>query len=252
MDQQPRTFSLLGKVVFITECQPGDDLGLPLAFAQAGADLAITAPDAKVLAPTVQAVQALGRQCHAYRLDFTDLASITQAVEDAVRDFGRLDALINNVGYNVPSWAVDVTPDEWARIVQINMTGPFFCAQSAGRHMLAAGRGRIVNVGTHTAVRSNVRRAAYGAARAGMVQYTRNLALEWAPKGVTVNSVAPAYIKPENLQKYPEMYAGMRQKNPMGRFATEAEVGAACIFLASDAASFITGQVLSVDGGSGL
>ena len=132
------------------------------------------------------------------------------------------------------------------------MTGPFFTAQAAGRHMVAAGRGSVVNVGTHSGIKANQRRAAYGTSRAGMAQYTRNLALEWAPHGVNVNSVAPSYIKAYNLEKYPEMYEGMRKKNPMGRFATEAEVAAAVIFLCSDASRFITGQILAVDGGSSL
>jgi 3-oxoacyl-[acyl-carrier protein] reductase len=134
----------------------------------------------------------------------------------------------------------------------MNLTGPFFSAQAAGRHMVKAGRGRIINTGTLTGLKAYVRRIAYGASRAGMIQFTRNLALELASSGVTVNSVAPDYMKAYNLAKHPELYEKDRLANPMQRFATEEEVAAAIIFLASDEASFITGQTIVVDGGQSL
>ena len=245
-------FALGDKVVLLTEAQPDDANDLPAYLAAAGARLALGSADLESLAPTLDALSAHGADVRAYNLDFQDLESIPRAVEQCLADFGRIDVLVNNVGFNIPSWALDVTPEEWARIVQINATGPFFCAQAVGKHMVANKRGRIINVGTHSGIKPNKRRAAYGSARAAMAQYTRNLALEWADSNVTVNSVAPAFIKPVNLEKYPEMYGAMRERNPMGRFATEAEVAAAIIFLASDAAAFVTGQVLVVDGGSSL
>jgi NAD(P)-dependent dehydrogenase (short-subunit alcohol dehydrogenase family) len=245
-------FSLAGKVILLTEAQPADALGLPVHLARAGADLALTAPDTTLLDPTVAAVREAGRICRTYQLNFRDLASVRAAVDAVLADFGRLDVLVNNVGYNVPSWALDVTVEEWESVVQMNLSGPFFCAQAAGRAMVKAGRGRIINVGTHTAVKTNVRRTAYGAARAGMAQFTRNLALEWAPNGVTVNSVAPTYVKPDTLAAHRDMYEDLRRHIPMRRFATEAEVAAAIIFLASDAAAYITGQTLIVDGGTSL
>lgn len=249
---EPINFSLEGKVVFVTEAQPDDGGDLPMYLAQAGADLALVAPNPDDLVATAEAVRALGRDCKTYGLDFTDLASITSAVEQCVRDFGRIDVLVNNVGYNVPALGLETKPEDWNRILQVNLTGPFFCAQAAGQHMVKAGRGRVINVGTHSGIKANFRRSAYGSARAGMAQFTRILALEWASSGVTVNSVAPSFIKAYNLETYPEMYEGMRLKNPMQRFASEAEVAAAIIFLASDAARYITGQILAVDGGSSL
>jgi gluconate 5-dehydrogenase len=252
MAEPALNFSLAGKVVLLTEAQPADALGLPVHLARAGADLALTAPDTALLDATVAAVREAGRTCRTYRLDFRDLASVRAALDAVLADFGRLDVLVNNVGYNVPSWALDVTPEEWESVVQMNLSGPFFCAQAAGRAMVKAGHGRIINVGTHTAVKTNVRRTAYGAARAGMAQFTRNLALEWAPNGVTVNSVAPTYVKPDTLAAHREMYEDLRRHIPMRRFATEAEVAAAIIFLASDAAAYITGQTLIVDGGTSL
>lgn len=245
-------FSLEGKVVLVTEAQPGDDMGIPQTLAAAGAELAVTASDPLALQELVDDLRQAGARVQPYRLDFHDIASVASAVDAVAADFGRIDVLINNVGYNVPQLGLDVTHEDWAEIQQINSTGPFFCAQAAGRHMTKVGRGSIVNVGTHTAMKANTRRAAYGAARAAMAQYTRNLALEWAPDGVRVNSVAPAIIKAHNLDAYPQMYEELRRRNPMQRFATEREVAAAIQFLASDASSFITGQVVCVDGGSAL
>lgn len=245
-------FSLLDKVVFVTEAQPSDNLGLPLALARAGADLALGTGSPELVEPVAAEIRQIGRDCRVYRLDFNDMASIGPAIDQAVADFGRIDALVNNVGYSVADPALEFTPENWSKIVQMNLTGPFFSAQAAGKHMVRARRGRIINCGTLTGIKAYVRRIAYGAARAGMIQFTRNLALELASSGVTVNSVAPDYMKAYNLAKHPELYENDRLANPMQRFASEEEVAAAIIFLASDEASFITGQTIVVDGGQSL
>ena len=245
-------FDLTDKRVVLTEAHPDDGGNLALLLSQAGARLALVSPHLDQLEQTIESVRAQGGECRGYYLNLKELVSIAPAVERALTDFGGLDVLVNNVGYNVPDWAVDVRPEDWAEVVQVNMTGPFFVAQAVGRHMIAVKSGSIVNVGTHAGIKPNVRRAAYGAARSGMVQFTRNLALEWAEHNVRVNAVAPSFIKAYNLERYPEMYEIMRLKNPMRRFATEEDVAGAVVYLASDAASYVTGQVLSVDGGSNL
>src|SRR5579871_6498896 len=154
-------FSLASKVVIVTEAGPEDALGVPEALAAAGATLALTGADAAELAKTVEPLRAAGYDLRAFHLDFHDIGSVRKAVDDIKAAFGRIDVLVNHVGYNVPQLALDVTESDWAEIMQVNATGPFFCAQAVGRHMIAARRGSIINVGTHTAVKANARRAAY-------------------------------------------------------------------------------------------
>jgi NAD(P)-dependent dehydrogenase (short-subunit alcohol dehydrogenase family) len=245
-------FSLLGKVAFVTEAQPSDNIDLPVALARAGADLALGSASPALVEPVAEEVRKIGRQCRIYRLDFTDLDTIGPAINQAAADFGRLDILVNNVGYSVAELALEFRAEDWSKIVQMNLTGPFFSAQAAARLMVKVRHGRIINCGTLTGIKAYVRRIAYGAARAGMIQFTRNLALELASSTVTVNSVAPDYMKAYNLAKHPELYEKDRLANPMQRFASEAEVAAAIVFLASDEAAYITGQTIVVDGGQSL
>ncbi|MEM8787211.1 MAG: SDR family NAD(P)-dependent oxidoreductase [Pseudomonadota bacterium] len=180
--------------------------------------------------------------------DVSDPGSVAALFER----LGPLDVLVNNAGTSVVKPALDLTPDEWNRVIGVNLTGAFLCAQAAARGMRAAGRGGcIVNVTSVSGQRGSVGRAAYGASKGGLETLTRVLAVELAPLSIRVNAVAPGPVDTElaratHSQATRAAYAAAI---PMARYGREAEVAAAVVFLASDAAAYVTGHVLNVDGG---
>ena len=170
----------------------------------------------------------------------------------AIERFGKLDVLVNNAGLGTNHDALDATEEEWDELMAVNLKGAFLACQAAGRHMVERGYGRIVNMSSQAAAVGLRRHAAYSASKAGLEGLTRVLALEWAPHGVTVNAVAPTFIRtPGTAERLddPAFLEDVLARIPVGRVGSTTEVAAAVIFLASPAASLITGAVLPVDGG---
>ena len=230
-----RPFRLDGKVALVTGASRGIGHDVALALAEAGA---------KVFAGVRESAAA---PVEAVELDLRDVASIRRAVDEV-----RPDILVNNAGVGTNHDALDATEDEWDEVLDVNLKGLFFACQAAGRHMVEGGRGRIVNMSSqagHVGIR---RHAAYCASKGGVELLTKVLALEWGPHGVTVNAVAPTFVwTPGTADRLaqPEFLADVLTRIPAGRVATTAEVGAAVIFLASDAAAMVNGTSLLVDGG---
>jgi NAD(P)-dependent dehydrogenase (short-subunit alcohol dehydrogenase family) len=245
------SFDLDGQVALVTGAGRGIGRDLVLALAAAGARVA-----AGVRSPNGEAVVAdardAGGDVEAVTLDLTDRASIDRAVEETVGRFGRLDILVNNAGLGTNHDALDATEEEWDELFAVNVRGLFFACQSAARHMVAQRRGRIVNMASQAGLVGIPRHAAYSASKGAVIALTKVLALEWAPFGITVNSVAPTFIRTpgtaERLDR-PEFLADVLQRIPVGRVGTTTDVAGAVIYLASPAASLITGTVLVVDGG---
>jgi NAD(P)-dependent dehydrogenase (short-subunit alcohol dehydrogenase family) len=185
-------------------------------------------------------------------MDLTDRASIDRAIDETVDRSGRIDVLLNNAGHGTNHHALDATEEEWDELFAVNVRGLFFACQSAGRRMVAQGSGRIVNMASQAGLVGIPRHAAYSASKGAVIALTRVLALEWGPSGVTVNCVAPTFVRTpgtaERLDR-PEFLADVLERIPVGRVGTTTDVAGAVIYLASDAASLVTGTVLVVDGG---
>jgi NAD(P)-dependent dehydrogenase (short-subunit alcohol dehydrogenase family) len=228
-------FRLDGKVALVTGASRGIGRDVALALVEAGAKVV-----AGVREPAAAPVEAV-------ELDLRDLASIRRAVDEV-----RPDILVNNAGVGTNHDALDATEEDWDEVLDVNLKGLFFACQAAGRHMVESGRGRIVNMSSqagHVGIR---RHAAYCASKGGVELLTKVLALEWGSRGVTVNAVAPTFVwTPGTADRLaqPEFLADVLTRIPSGRVATTAEVGAAVIFLASDAAAMVNGTSLLVDGG---
>jgi NAD(P)-dependent dehydrogenase (short-subunit alcohol dehydrogenase family) len=245
-------FDLTGKIAFVTGASRGLGKTFALALARAGADVAITSRTLASLDETRHAIEALGRRCYSVVLDVRSHESIQEGVFLTHAHFGRIDILVNNAGCNIRKPALDVTWDDWNTILDTNLRGPFFVAQAVARHMVAAGRGRMINIGSVTSVAGYAGLGPYGASRGGIRQLTMSLADDWGPHGITVNCLAPGWFKTaQNAVMYEnaEWLAYLTDKIPLRRPGRADDLEGAVVFLASDASAYITGQTLLVDGG---
>ena len=245
-------FDLDGQVALVTGASRGIGRDLVLALAHAGAKVVAAARSTGDAEPVVEEARESGGSAEAVELDLTDRASIDRAVERTVQASGRLDILVNNAGLGTNHDALDATEEEWDELFAVNVRGLFFACQSAARHMVERRYGRIVNLSSQAGLVGIPRHAAYSASKGAVIALTKVLALEWAPFGITVNSVAPTFIRTpgtaERLDQ-PEFLADVLERIPVGRVGTTTDVAGAVIYLASPAASLVTGSVLVLDGG---
>lgn len=252
MSSLSAAFDLTGKTALVTGASRGLGRHFALTLAQAGADVAITSRTLSSLSDTAAEIEKLGRRVLPLALDVRDEASITSAVSQAHEQFGALDILVNNAGCNVRKPALDVSWDEWNLILDTNLRGPFFVAQAVAKKMTAAGRGRIINIGSVTSVAGYAGLGPYGASRGGIKQLTMSLAADWGPHGVTVNCLAPGWFKTSQnavLYEDKEWVQYLSDRIPLRRPGKIDDLTGALVFLASDASAYVTGQILLVDGG---
>jgi NAD(P)-dependent dehydrogenase (short-subunit alcohol dehydrogenase family) len=246
------SFDLTGKVAIVTGASRGLGQTFARALARAGADLVITSRTHDSLTAFQQEVESMGRRAVPLELDVRSESSIRTMVSDAVKAYPRIDILVYNAGCNVRKKAVDVTWDDWNLILDTNLRGAFFVAQSVAREMIPHGRGRIINIGSVTSVMGYAGLAPYGASRGGIRQLTMSLADDWGPHGITVNCLAPGWFKTDQnkvMYEDPEWVAYLVDRIPMRRPGKPTDLEGPVVFLASDASEYITGQTLLVDGG---
>ena len=248
------SYRLDSQVGIVTGSANGIGRELAIGLAEAGADIVIAdLPVQRANAEdTARNVQRLGRQALTLDLDVTSLHSIEAVVETTVREFGKLDFLVNNAGTNIRKPVLEYSEAEWEAIVSVNLKGAFFCSQAAGRQMREQKRGKIVNIASQLAAVAMEGRSIYAISKAGVAHMTKAFALELAPHGITVNSVGPTFVStPMTTSMFtdPDFIAENLPKVPSDRFGTPADVLGAVRFLLSPAADLVNGHLLLVDGG---
>ncbi len=243
-----------GKKALVTGAGSGLGEAIAIALAEAGADVALTELPGKMeaLTPVCKAIDEQGRRAVPLPLQLPDVDSIDAVVRAAVDELGAVDVLVNNAGVNIPCAALDVSEADWDAVLDINLKGAFFMAQRVAREMITRGGGRIVNIASQNGVVGYYKRAAYCASKAGLINLTRVLALEWAEHEINVNAVGPTFVLTPLTQSTfddPQLRADLESRIPLGRVAQPEDIVGAVVFLASAAAAMVTGHALLVDGG---
>jgi 2-deoxy-D-gluconate 3-dehydrogenase len=244
------SFDLSGRVALVTGADRGLGQAVAIALAGAGADIASAGRTEPVA--TEKAVRALGRHFEWAEADLSTTEPVERIVGSSISALGGLDILVNNAGVIRRSDAVDFTETDWDLVIDTNLKSAFFLAQAAGRHMLARGRGKIVNIASMLSFQGGVRVASYTASKSGLAGLTRLLANEWAGRGVNVNAIAPGYFATDNteaLRKDETRSRDILARIPAGRWGEPSDLGGAAVFLASDASNYVHGAILPVDGG---
>ncbi len=243
-------FSLKDKVALVTGASQGIGRSTSLALAEAGAKVAVAARTADKLASLVSEIEAGGGEALAVPLDVADAAQVKAAFQQVIAKFGRLDILVNNAAITRDTLALRMKLEDWDAVLRTNLTGAHLCIQQALGVMLRQRSGRIINLSSVVAETGNAGQANYVASKAGLIGLTRAIAVEVASRSITVNAVAPGFIDtPMTEPLSAELKDKMKSLIPLGRFGKDREVATAIVFLASDEAGYITGQVLDVNGG---
>ncbi|HTM82885.1 2-dehydro-3-deoxy-D-gluconate 5-dehydrogenase KduD, partial [Asticcacaulis sp.] len=245
-----KLFDLTGKVAIVTGGNKGLGAGIALALAEAGADIAVVSTRTET--ETVEAVKALGRKAIHIAADLTSIKPVERIVSTTLTALGGLDILVNNAGMIRRADSVDFTEADWDAVIDLNLKSAFFLAQACGRHMIAQGGGKIINIASMLSFQGGIRVPSYTASKSGIAGITKLLANEWAARGVNVNAIAPGYMATDNtaaLQADEARNKSILERIPAGRWGNPSDMAGAAVFLASKASDYVNGITLPVDGG---
>jgi 3-oxoacyl-[acyl-carrier protein] reductase len=244
-------FSLKDKVALVTGASQGIGRDTALALSEAGAKVAVAARNEEKLAALVNEIVGLeGGQALAVKMDVADADQVKAGFKQVLEKFGRLDILVNNAAITRDGLALRMKQDDWDAVIRTNLTGAHLCIQQALGTMMRARAGRIINIASVVAQMGNAGQANYVAAKAGLIGLTKAIAMEIASRNITVNAVAPGFIKTPMTDVLPDkVKEELNTRIPLGRMGSARDVAAAIVFLASDEAGYITGHVLDVNGG---
>ena len=246
-------FDLSDNVAIVTGGGTGIGRGIALEFARAGVDVVVASRKQDNLDRVAEEIEGLGRQSLAIATDVRSPEQVDNLVRQTVARFGRVDILVNDAGANFACPVEEMTPNGWDTIIAINLKGPFLCCQAVGKVMIEQRSGKIINISSTAGFSGSKGMAHYGAAKAGVINFTRSLALEWAQYHINVNSIAPGPIETEGDQAVrqltPEEKEAQIKSIPVGRNGRPEDIAYAAIYLASEASSFMTGETIVVDGG---
>jgi 2-deoxy-D-gluconate 3-dehydrogenase len=244
---------LQDRIAIVTGSTSGIGKSIAIGFAHEGATVVVCGRREELAKSIAADLVSGGHKATAIRLDVTSPESIDSLIDQVLGQFGRIDILVNNSGIS-PVWkrAEDTSKEVWDQIMQTNLTGTFLCAQAVGRAMIQQKSGKIINMASVGGEVAMPRLIAYCASKAGIVMLTKVLAVEWAQHGILVNAIGPAFVETDftaGLRASERIYADLKSKNALNRFAKPEEIVGAAVFLASDDSNYITGQTIFVDGG---
>ena len=246
----PGLFDLAGRAAIVTGANTGIGQAIALALAEAGADIACVGRTPAE--ETVAKILALGRRAEIVAADLSTIEPVQRIVDETVDKFGGVHILVNNAGIIRRADSVDFTEADWDAVVDTNLKSVFFLAQAAGRHMIANGGGKIVNIASMLTFQGGIRVPSYTASKSGIGGLTKLLANEWAKHGINVNAIAPGYISTNNtsaLRDDEERNKAILDRIPAGKWGDATDIGGAAVFLCSRAADYVQGHILAVDGG---
>jgi 2-deoxy-D-gluconate 3-dehydrogenase len=245
-------FGLRGKIALVTGSSQGLGRAMARALAQAGADVIVNGRAAARLVPVVAELDAIGAKAHAVAADLGQRTDVERLIEESIAWQGRLDILINNAGIIRRAPAVEHSDADWDSVMRVNLDGVFTACRAAGKHMLARGSGKIVNVASLLTFFGGITVPAYAASKGAVGQLTKALSNEWAGKGINVNAIAPGYMRTDNtaaLQADPIRSKEILSRIPANRWGEPRDLEGAVIFLASAASDYLDGHIMAVDGG---
>jgi 3-oxoacyl-[acyl-carrier protein] reductase len=245
--------SLNGKVCLVTGASRGIGLGIALEFAKRGAKLAVNSSSPQSLSKISSILYGMGVDFIQVPADLSVAEKCFSIVDETVKSFNKIDVLVNNAGVNLPKGVDELTLDDWSKIVAVNLTAPFLCSKRAASYMVSQRSGRIINIASIQSFLAIPNRVPYASTKSGILGLTRALALELARYNITVNAIAPGFIETDMVRKIASSGAlnleKVINKIPLGRLGKPDDVAKVAAFLASDDASYITGQIIIVDGG---